>query len=59
MSSPAFVSSPCVGLCRLDLSGAACLGCGRTPVEIRAWLAADEEDRRTILDRVAARRACA
>jgi predicted Fe-S protein YdhL (DUF1289 family) len=35
-ASPA-VADPCLNICRLDLAGKYCQGCGRTPLEIGRW----------------------
>ncbi|MEW5728820.1 MAG: DUF1289 domain-containing protein [Pseudomonadota bacterium] len=48
--------SPCVDVCRIDRATTWCRGCLRTVEEIRAWKAASPDERRAILDRVAARR---
>lgn len=31
------INSPCIGVCRLNNTGALCLGCGRTLSEIASW----------------------
>ncbi len=48
------VESPCVRLCTLDRDDV-CLGCHRHIDEICAWAAADDDERRRILERAAAR----
>lgn len=48
--------SPCVDVCRVDRATTLCRGCLRTVEEIRAWKAASPDEKRAILDRVAARR---
>jgi uncharacterized protein len=45
-------TSPCVGVCRLDPKGAACLGCGRTMAEIAAWPDLSEAERKAIVERL-------
>jgi hypothetical protein len=49
------VASPCVRVCRLAPGRRLCEGCGRTPREIAAWGTADDEERRLIRERAAAR----
>lgn len=48
--------SPCTGVCRIDAATGLCAGCGRTVEEIARWPAADAEEKRAILARIAARR---
>ena len=31
------IESPCINVCRLDETGAACIGCRRTLTEIATW----------------------
>ena len=38
------ISSPCIGICRLDTRGY-CIGCLRTGEEIARWRAMDESER--------------
>lgn len=56
MTAEPATASPCIGICKLDDAGALCIGCQRSPAEIGAWPRADEDERRQILERVAARR---
>ena len=51
------VLSPCTNVCRMDPRTGWCEGCWRTIDEIAAWAALDEDARRAVLARVAARRA--
>lgn len=51
------VTSPCIGVCRLDERTGWCVGCLRTREEIARWRDADEAERRRILAAVARRRA--
>lgn len=44
---PRPVSSPCVRICKLNDDGT-CIGCGRTRLEIAAWLTLTEAARRII-----------
>ncbi len=48
------VESPCTNVCTLD-DDDICLGCYRNIDEICAWRAADETERRAILERAVAR----
>ncbi len=48
--------SPCVDVCRIDPATSLCRGCLRSRDEIRAWKEAGPDERRAILERVAARR---
>jgi predicted Fe-S protein YdhL (DUF1289 family) len=48
--------SPCIRLCRLDEATQLCVGCWRTIDEIIRWGTASAEEKRRILDAVAARR---
>lgn len=50
------VESPCIKVCVLDPQQV-CTGCGRSSAEIALWPTADDDLRRTILERAAARRA--
>ncbi|HRJ69490.1 MAG TPA: DUF1289 domain-containing protein [Beijerinckiaceae bacterium] len=45
--------SPCIGACRLDPQGRACLGCGRTLREITRWRDLSDEERRRVNARLA------
>ena len=37
MVTPLSVANPCINICRMDLAGKYCQGCGRTLVEIGLW----------------------
>ena len=37
MITPLSVANPCINICRMDLAGKYCQGCGRTLVEIGLW----------------------
>ncbi len=41
------VSSPCIGVCRLDND--VCVGCGRTTAQITQWSQFTEAERRQIM----------
>ena len=47
-------ASPCIGVCELDRRLGICLGCLRTGDEIAGWSRFDPEQRRRVLDRLAA-----
>ncbi len=49
------VTSPCIDVCKMDSNKEFCLGCHRTIPEIRDWKNMSETDRRTLLNKVAAR----
>ncbi|MGN6357031.1 MAG: DUF1289 domain-containing protein [Novosphingobium sp.] len=46
------VESPCTGVCRLDSTGAFCLGCKRTLDEIADWPMLTDAGKRTVLEAV-------
>lgn len=54
MSQSATVPSPCVAICRLD-EGNICTGCGRSLDEIARWRSMTDQQRGTVLARLAAR----
>ena len=37
MITPLSVANPCINICRMDLAGKYCQGCGRTLAEIGLW----------------------
>jgi predicted Fe-S protein YdhL (DUF1289 family) len=43
------MTSPCVRRCTLDPDTNVCVGCGRTLVEIAAWMRMSEAERQTIV----------
>jgi len=52
------ITSPCIGLCRIDEASGLCEGCYRTLAEIAGWTSMGEEERervRACLRRRAAR----
>ncbi|MHC8510164.1 MAG: DUF1289 domain-containing protein [Rhodospirillales bacterium] len=53
------IVSPCVSVCRLHPETQYCLGCWRSPKEIRAWPTADKEERLAILECLHERRRAA
>jgi len=55
-SASATVSSPCIGVCRLDATGH-CEGCHRSVAEIAAWARLDETERQRLMGEVLPQRA--
>jgi predicted Fe-S protein YdhL (DUF1289 family) len=53
---PGPVPSPCTNVCVLDAGSRLCTGCLRHIDEIVAWGSMDDDARRAVLERVAARR---
>jgi predicted Fe-S protein YdhL (DUF1289 family) len=51
------VDSPCINICKIVERTGVCRGCGRTLEEIKAWRDASDDEKRTILARLPARRA--
>jgi predicted Fe-S protein YdhL (DUF1289 family) len=49
--------SPCIGICLIDPGSRQCRGCLRSIAEIAIWCEASAAEKRTILARIAARRA--
>ena len=49
MSDLALVSSPCIGVCRMDNEAAVCAGCLRTRDEIAAWSTMPDAQKRQLL----------
>jgi predicted Fe-S protein YdhL (DUF1289 family) len=49
------MSSPCIGICRIDDFSGMCEGCGRTMEEISGWPSATEAEQQTTLAIVAER----
>ncbi len=50
--SDARAESPCIDVCRIDVTTGLCEGCLRTIDEIAAWGTLDASARRAILDRL-------
>lgn len=50
------VSSPCVSICRIDAATGWCEGCLRTIDEIAQWSSYSDEQKRTVLAQLEARR---
>ena len=43
------ISTPCIKVCAVSGQTGACIGCGRTKREIRAWKKLDKDDKRIVL----------
>ncbi|MBS3647151.1 DUF1289 domain-containing protein [Pseudaminobacter sp. 19-2017] len=43
------MESPCILVCSIDQKTGYCFGCGRTSVEIGAWLTMTPEQRRDVM----------
>ena len=50
------VASPCISICTLDATQTYCTGCLRTLHEIAAWSRMSDDDKRAVIDALAARR---
>ena len=46
------VPSPCIGTCLYDPAESSCLGCKRTPDEIREWMIMTDEQKQEVLRRI-------
>lgn len=44
------IKSPCVRICRMDDVDGRCLGCSRTPEEIRHWFKISSAEKQAIID---------
>lgn len=51
------LSSPCISLCKMDLSDGFCIGCYRTRGEIAAWPSMGESEQLNLLNILSERRA--
>lgn len=49
------IETPCVKICTLDTRAGLCLGCGRTIDEIARWSGMGADERRRIMNELAAR----
>ncbi|MDF3838183.1 DUF1289 domain-containing protein [Cupriavidus basilensis] len=52
----AAAGNPCINICRMDLAGKYCQGCGRTALEIGRWDRMTAQERSAVLAEVARRR---
>jgi predicted Fe-S protein YdhL (DUF1289 family) len=59
VTTPCYIPSPCIGVCRLDEARLLCEGCLRTTQEIARWPYADSPERLEILQRLRERRRAA
>ena len=50
-------ASPCVNICSIDEHSGLCEGCSRTLDEIACWSIYDDDEKRAVLAKLAARRA--
>ena len=50
------VTSPCIGICKLDQKSGFCIGCKRTIEEIGRWAMLDDPDRQAIVDQLPGRK---
>ncbi|WP_373475905.1 DUF1289 domain-containing protein [Sphingorhabdus sp.] len=57
MTDPALISSPCIDICNVDVTGQYCIGCGRSLDEIAAWPTASCEEKLQILAKLPDRKA--
>jgi predicted Fe-S protein YdhL (DUF1289 family) len=57
--APGGVPSPCISVCAMDEATGLCAGCLRTLDEIAAWSVLDDDERRAVWARIAARRSLA
>lgn len=55
MNAPHSVINPCLNICRMDLAGKYCQGCGRTPVEIGRWAQMTDAERDEVMASLPAR----
>ena len=51
------VPSPCLAICQMDENNAFCIGCGRNIDEIRDWPILTPDEKRGVLEALAARKA--
>ncbi len=50
------VPSPCINICRMEATSGLCEGCRRTIDEIATWSSLDDDGKRAVWRRIAARR---
>jgi predicted Fe-S protein YdhL (DUF1289 family) len=53
------VASPCITVCQVDDATGCCIGCYRSIDEIREWPILSADEKRTVLARIAERKATA
>lgn len=49
------IETPCTNICTIDPVHGICVGCGRTPDEIAAWLDMAAAERRRVMEQLPAR----
>lgn len=52
---PSTVASPCIKVCTFDESGEYCIGCKRTPEEMRDWYIMTDDEKNNLLEQLAVR----
>ena len=55
--SVTLISTPCIGVCRIDPDSDLCTGCARTLDEIADWGTMSEDQRRAVMAQLPARMA--
>jgi len=55
MAPPLPIVNPCINICRMDLAGKFCQGCGRTLLEIGRWDDLSEAQRADVIASLPAR----
>ena len=50
------VTSPCIGICKLDQPSGFCIGCKRTIEEIGRWQMLEDPARQAIIDQLPSRK---
>jgi predicted Fe-S protein YdhL (DUF1289 family) len=46
------IENPCVGVCKLHTKYKICIGCYRSPVELRRWSNYTEDEKKLALQRI-------
>lgn len=46
------IKTPCIGICKLDIGGIRCIGCGRSTAHLEAWSLYTDEERQEIMDSI-------
>jgi predicted Fe-S protein YdhL (DUF1289 family) len=55
MNPSATPANPCLNICRMDMAGKYCQGCGRTPLEIGRWAQMTDPERAQVMASLPAR----
>jgi uncharacterized protein len=50
------IKTPCIGICKLDIGGIRCIGCGRSTAHLEAWSLYTDEERQEIMDLIKERK---